>query len=68
MRLFEQEAAGIYRLRVPFEDLTTSVFLLETAKGPVLYDCATTSENVEQVILPALAEMGVSTIYLNPIF
>lgn len=60
MRLFEQEAAGVYRLRVPFEDLTTSVFLLETPEGPVLYDCATTSEDVEQVILPALAEMGVA--------
>ena len=60
MRLFEREAAGIYRLRVPFENLTTSVFLLVTPEGPVLYDCATTSEDVETVILPALAERRIA--------
>ena len=60
MRLFEREAAGIYRLRVPFENLTTSVFLLLTREGPVLYDCATTSEDVKTVILPALAELRIA--------
>ena len=60
MRLFEREAAGIYRLRVPFENLTTSVFLLLTQEGPVLYDCATTSEDVKTVILPALAELRIA--------
>ena len=60
MNVFIQETKEIFRLRVPFENLTTSVFLLETAKGPVLYDCATTSKDVEQVILPALAEIGVA--------
>jgi len=60
MRLFEQEAAGIYRLRVPFENLTTSVFLLVTQEGPVLYDCATTPQDVEMIILPALAQMHIA--------
>ena len=60
MREFTQEAEGIFRLRVPFENLTTSVFLLLTKAGPVLYDCATTAEDVENVILPALREQGLA--------
>lgn len=60
MNVFVQETTEILRLRVPFEKLTTSVFLLLTQEGPVLYDCATTAQDVENVILPALRERGVA--------
>ena len=53
-------ADGLYRLWVPFETVQTSVFLMLTPEGPVLYDCATTAQDVETLILPALARMGVS--------
>ena len=53
-------ADGLYRLWVPFETVQTSVFLLLTPEGPVLYDCATTAQDVETLILPALARMGFS--------
>lgn len=57
---FVQETESVFRLRVPFENLTTSVFLLLTQEGPVLYDCATTAEDVENVIFPALSERGIT--------
>lgn len=60
MLAFNPETEGIFRLCVPFENLTTSVFLLLTQEGPVLYDCATTSEDVKTVILPALAELRIA--------
>jgi len=60
MPMFVQEADGIFHLRVPFENLTTSVFLLITQQGPVLYDCATTASDVENVILPALRSMDIT--------
>ena len=55
---FYEELPGIYRLRVPFENLYTSVFLLVGEKGAYLVDCATTREDVEEYILPALGELG----------
>ena len=55
---FEREADRIYRLKVPFEDLYTSVFLIESESGVILMDCATTAKDVDTYILPALGEMG----------
>ena len=55
---FEREAEGIFRLKVPFEGIYTSVFLLETDEGAILVDCATTDADVEDWILPALAARG----------
>lgn len=55
---FERETENIYRLRVPFEDLYTSVFLLEGEDGYALVDCATTESDVDGVIRPALLSQG----------
>ena len=55
---FEREADRIYRLKVPFEDLYTSVFLIESESGVILMDCATTEKDVDTYILSALGEMG----------
>ena len=38
---FEKEIGQIYRLKVPFEDLYTSVFLIQTEGANILVDCAT---------------------------
>ena len=56
---FLQEIDGIYRLKVPFEDLYTSVFLVVTPQRLILVDCATTADDVEFCIIPALKEMGI---------
>lgn len=55
---FKRETEHIYRLRVPFEDLYTSVYLLRSEDGLALVDCATTAEDVDGVILPALRALG----------
>ena len=57
-KLFQREAEGIYRLKVPFEDLYTSVFLIISEEGRFLVDCATNAYDVDKVILPALEKMG----------
>lgn len=54
---FKKMTDGIYRLDVPFEDLYTSVFLVE-GEHPILIDAATTKADVEEVIIPALAAHG----------
>ena len=58
MNAFERETDRIYRLKVPFEELYTSVFLIESERGAILMDCATTAEDVDSCILPALKQMG----------
>ena len=57
-REFIEEVAGIYRLKIPFDDLYTSVFLVTAEGKNILVDCATTKEDVEEHIVPALKQMG----------
>ena len=58
MKDFYKEQDGIYRLRVPFGAVYTSVFLIETEEGDVLVDCATTKGDVDERIIPALERFG----------
>ncbi len=51
-------APGVYRLKVPFENIYTSVFILTDGEKTFLFDCATSKEDVENYILPALRELG----------
>ena len=57
---FVREIADIYRLKVPFDDLYTSVFLIKTAQGNALVDCATYASDVDEYIVPALNALGLS--------
>lgn len=59
MAAFEKINENIYKLRVPFESLYTSVFLIVTDEGAMLIDCATTPSDVRDIIAPAVCEMGV---------
>ena len=58
MNEFYEEQDAIYRLRVPFAAIYTSVFLIESDEGDVLVDCATTSYDVDLRIIPALEKCG----------
>ncbi len=55
---FEKVIGEIYRLKIPFDTVYTSVFLIESRSGAVLVDCATTDADVEGYILPALENFG----------
>ena len=58
MKEFENIIGGIYRLKVPFEDLYTSVFLIRMVQGNAFIDCATYDNDVDEYILPALSKLG----------
>ena len=62
---FYEETKGIYRLRVPFENIYTSVFLITAQENKILVDCGTTAYDVDSVILPALSEIGYTLSDLN---
>lgn len=55
---FVQEIGGIYRLKVPFEDLYTSVFFVRVGDENTLIDCASTYSDVDAIIEPALKSLG----------
>ena len=55
---FYEEISGIFRLKIPFESLYTSVFLIKSPTGLVLVDCATTDYDVNEYIIPALLRLG----------
>ena len=49
----------VFRMRVPFLDIFTSVFLVKTEAGAVLFDTATYPTDITELVLPCLAEHGV---------
>ena len=60
MKEFIKETEYIYRLKIPFDTVYTSVFLIELGEGLALVDCATTSTDVDGYIAPALSALGYS--------
>ena len=62
---FEEAVAGIYRLKVPFESVYTSVFLIKASDCNILIDSATTRSDVKEIIIPALNDMGVAIEDIN---
>lgn len=57
---FQRQIGEIYRLKVPFDGVHTSVFYIQTEQGGVLADTAATAQDAEEYIFPALQTLGVS--------
>ena len=57
---FLEDIKGIYRLKVPFDTVYTSVFLIKSERGIILVDCASTNTDVDECIIPALKRLGYS--------
>ena len=55
---FEPIGEGIFRLKVPFEELYTSVFAVCEGGEIALVDTATTERDVELYVAPALNELA----------
>lgn len=45
--------------KVPFVDVFVGIYVLQTPRGTVLFDTATTDEDVDNYIHPALEQMGI---------
>lgn len=59
---FVREAQDIDRLRIPFDDLYTSIFLIRLQDDAyALVDAAMTEQDITDRLLPALRARGVST-------
>lgn len=52
--MFVHERESIDRLWVPFDGVQTSVFLIQTTEGYLLFDCASGEYDVRELLLPEL--------------
>jgi glyoxylase-like metal-dependent hydrolase (beta-lactamase superfamily II) len=60
MTEFIKECEGIYRLKVQYTTVYTSIFLIETERGDLLVDTASYDDDINNVLVPALAKMNKS--------
>jgi glyoxylase-like metal-dependent hydrolase (beta-lactamase superfamily II) len=60
MNSFKKIKEGIYALSLPMEDLQTAVFLFCCDGGNLLYDTANGASDIDEILLPALAELGLT--------
>ena len=56
--VFEEVQPDIFCLKVPFENSTTCVFAIKCDDKVVVYDSATTQDDVKDRIIPALRQKG----------
>lgn len=62
--MFKLLTENIYKLDIPFENITTSSFLVTADDGDIVVDCGTTESDVKNILLPALTAMNAKVKYL----
>lgn len=55
-------AQGIFRIKVPFDDIFTTVYVYVCDEGVALIDSATYSADADKYIVPALNELGIENV------
>lgn len=50
--------SSIHRIEIPFEDIYTTVFVIETPSGAVLFDTATFPQDMDDYVFPVLERLG----------
>lgn len=63
-----KQTEHIYRMTLPYKDIFTTVYVVKTPAGTVLFDAASFDADATEYILPMLAELGVSPNELKYIF
>ena len=58
MNVFIEECENIFRLKIKFDTVYTSVFFIKAPNCNILVDCATTEADVKECIIPALNMLG----------
>jgi len=60
MNVLTAITSDIYRLEIPFLDIYTTVFLINTPEGYILYDTGTYPEDIDNYVVPAMDTLGIS--------
>ncbi len=65
---FDKINDNIHSLTIPYHDIFTTVYTVKTSEGVLLFDTATDEYDVENYILPFIAEIGISMEEIKYIF
>ena len=68
MEAVEKTGGKIYRLTTAYKDIFTTVYLIRTPKGDLLFDAASYDRDVDEAILPFLTGLGVTQETLKYVF
>ena len=68
MTRFEKITENIYRITTSYKDIFTTVYLLIADQGMILFDAASFDQDIDEVIAPALFELGVTSKNLKYVF
>lgn len=68
MNNFEKINENIYRLTIPYKDIYTTVYIVITPKGALLFDSASYDTDITDHIMPAMEHMGISKDSLKYVF
>ena len=52
------ENKSIFRITTPYKDIFTTVYVIKTEKGVLLFDAASYDCDADDAIIPALASFG----------
>jgi len=58
----------IHRLTMPYKDIFTTVYTVQTPNGAILFDAASFDEDVDNYIVPLLKEVGIAPEELKYVF
>lgn len=59
---------NLYRLEIPYKDIYTTVYLIKTDEGFLLFDAASYDEDIDNYIVPFLNEYNVTGETLKYVF
>ena len=59
---------NIFRLTVPYKDIFTTVYVVKTAGGVLLFDAASFDNDAQDYILPMLAQLGIAPAEVKYVF
>ena len=59
---------NIYRLTLPYKDIYTTVYVIKTEKGVLLFDSASYDSDIEEYILPFLFKLNITADMLKYVF
>ena len=58
----------LFYTRIPYKDIFTTVYLLKTEKGCMMFDCASYDNDIDDTVKPFLESLGVTEKELKYVF
>ncbi len=68
MQSYSKINENIYRLTMPFKDIFTTVYVLQSPNGVILFDAATYASDIDDYIVPMLQALGITADMLKYVF